>query len=173
MQIIRGNLNGSQKEHIKLNTLAKELHVDSINGYLYWSTGHTLECSRLNGENHFKYHESQMFSGLHVMGLTLDPDHKYIYWIVRGSDHSDLFRAPMAGTTDNPLGNVTEYKLRVSNLTGPLCYFNNRLIWLQDDKSAMISDLEGRNTACISGKNLLNLNTVYVKDSALQSMPSE
>lgn len=110
-----------------------------------------------------------------VMGLTLDMDHQSVYWIVRGSDGSKLFRAPMAGSLlfgkEPPTEIITS--LQRPNMKGPLCYFNNRLIWLQDDKNAVISDLQGANIASINGKNLLGLNMVYVMDPSLHRMPSK
>lgn len=107
------------------------------------------------------------------MGLTLDMDQHSVYWIVRTSDGSNLFRAPMAGSKHFKLDQkpTKVSTLQKSNMEGPLCYFNYRLLWLQDDKNAVISDLQGRYIASISGKSLSGLNMVYVMDSSLQVWP--
>lgn len=44
-------------------TLAKELNIDAAQAYLYWSTGHAVECARLNGADRMVYHPAQLFSG--------------------------------------------------------------------------------------------------------------
>ncbi|KAI4460354.1 tyrosine-protein kinase receptor [Holotrichia oblita] len=167
-----GNFIGTEKETLPIVTMANELIVDSVRAYLYWSTLHTVSCSRLNGDNITIYHTDQLFSGKQVMGLTLDIDHQYVYWIVRGSGGSNLFRAPMAGS-DITKGKLEEKvtSLQKADMQGPLCYFNNRLLWLQDDENAVISNLEGRNVAVINGKSLSGLNMVHVMDSTLNSLP--
>lgn len=63
LQILRGNLNGTQQEPLPILTLAKELNIDAARAYLYWSTGHAVECARLNGADRMVYHPAQLFSG--------------------------------------------------------------------------------------------------------------
>ncbi|XP_017769031.1 PREDICTED: proto-oncogene tyrosine-protein kinase ROS isoform X2 [Nicrophorus vespilloides] len=171
--IIRGNLLGGHQEPLPIVTSAKELNVDSLKAYMYWSTGHTVECAHLNGADRIIYHESQLFSGNLVMGLTLDMDHQDVYWIVRGSDGSNLYRAPMAGSKfiTKPTSERIS-SLQKPSMRGPLCYFNNRLIWLQDDKSAVISDLKGKYAASISAESLSGLNMIYIMDSSQQITPN-
>lgn len=107
------------------------------------------------------------------MGLTLDMDHHYVFWIVRGSEGSNLFRGPMAGYRF-PVPRVQIISsLQKVDLQGPLCYFSNRLLWLQDDRNAAISDLQGKNIAKISGKSMSSLTMVYVIDSSLHVQPSK
>lgn len=62
-QIIRGNLNGSQQEPLPILTVAKELNVDAVEGFIYWSTGHAVESSRLNGKHKKTYYPAELFSG--------------------------------------------------------------------------------------------------------------
>lgn len=155
---------------------------------MYWSTGFAVRCANLNGENSIEYHPVQLFSGRQgtthhlfitvvvtiflVMGLTLDMHSKFVYWIVRGLDGSNLFRAPMAGYSKK----ITVEKissLQKPNLQGSLCYFHKRLLWLQDNRNAAISDLQGKNIATISGKSMSDLTLVYVVDSSLHIMPGK
>ena len=65
MQITRGNLNGGQQEPLPILTVAKELLVDAANAFLYWSTGHGVECARLNGKGRRTYYPAELFSGKH------------------------------------------------------------------------------------------------------------
>ena len=107
------------------------------------------------------------------MGLTLDTDHQLVYWIVRDSEGSKLFRAPMAGSKlFEHMSDTIEERLQNSDMQGPLCYFNNRLLWMQDDRNAVISNLEGKNLAIVNGKSLSGLHMVYVMDSTLHALPS-
>lgn len=108
------------------------------------------------------------------MGLTLDMDHQMVYWIVRSSEGSKLFRSPMAGTQEfGKEPPKTSFSLQKLNIVGPLSYFNKRLIWLQDDKNAVISDLQVENIAIVNGKNFLDLNMIYVMDPSLHVKPSK
>lgn len=63
--------------------IVKELTIDSLEAYLYWSTGHAVEVARLNGQDRRYYHSDEIFNGKQVMGLTLDTENRYVYWIVR------------------------------------------------------------------------------------------
>lgn len=102
-------------------------------------------------------------------------DYKYVYWIVRGSEGSNLYKAPMAGyqNFDTNLSEEMVSSLQKPNMQGPLCYFNNRLLWLQDNKNAAISDLNGKNVAKISGKSMSGLTMVSIVDAALHIWPSK
>ncbi|KAL1489268.1 hypothetical protein ABEB36_014201 [Hypothenemus hampei] len=169
--IIRSNLDGSQQEPLPILTLAKEIRIDSINGYIYWSREYDVECAHLNGEDKRDYDHLEPFSGKQVMGLTLDFDNQQLYWIVRGSEGSHLFRASMIHN-----GNIHEnfVKTKVAllqNMQGPLSYFCNRFLWLQDDRNALISDLDAKNLATINLKSVWGLNLVSVIDDSLQYIP--
>lgn len=61
--------------------------------------------------------------------------------------------------------------LQHPNMQGPLCYFSEHLLWLQDDRNAVIGDLSGQNTAVINGITLSGLYMVAVMDPALHQYP--
>ncbi|KAK7868921.1 hypothetical protein R5R35_014230 [Gryllus longicercus] len=170
--ISRGNLNGSQQEPLIL-TVAKELHVDAVHSHIYWSTGHAVECAKLNGQDKQVYYPEEIFSGKQVMGLTLDPDRRLVYWIVRSYEGSLLFQAPTAEQFF-PRHQDTSLKalpLQQHNIQGPLCYFSDHLLWLQDDRNAVVGDLNGQNTALINKLSLSGLHMATVVDTALQYFP--
>ncbi|XP_069689840.1 proto-oncogene tyrosine-protein kinase ROS isoform X2 [Periplaneta americana] len=172
--ITRGNLNGAQQEPLPILTVAKELNIDAIQAYIYWSTGHAVECARLNGKNRRTYYPAELFSGKQVMGLTLDVDQRAVYWIVRSYEGSTLFRAPTA--EEIPHGEEIFPKrmsLQHPHMQGPLCYFSDHLLWLQDDRNGVIGDLNGQNTAVISGTSLSGLNMVAVLDPVLHHYPNK
>ncbi|XP_025828950.1 proto-oncogene tyrosine-protein kinase ROS isoform X3 [Agrilus planipennis] len=169
--IIRGNLNGFHQEPLPILKPVKELSIDPVRAYLYWSTGYEVECAHLNGADRITYYSTKSFT-IQVMGLTLDFDHNSIFWIVRGSNGSQLYQAPLAG-----IDTLKNTPPKIFNLTdpymqGPLCYFNNRLLWLQNDKNAIISNLTGNNMARLGGKSLYGLTTFTVMDSDLLQWPN-
>ncbi|KAL3277022.1 hypothetical protein HHI36_012384 [Cryptolaemus montrouzieri] len=170
--MIRGNLNGTQQEPLSISAVAKELEIDSVKAYIYWSTGYAVECAHLNGADKIDYRKAKFFSGKQVMGLTLDMDHKNLYWIVRGSEGSTLFKAPMAGYIDTKHITVEKIANLRNPLEGPLSYFHNRLLWLQDDKTAAVSDLHGQNVATVREATMTDLTTVYVVDPTLHKLPA-
>lgn len=45
------------------SNIAKELKVESVGGYLYWSTGFAVKSSKLNGKNQHSYYNTDYFSG--------------------------------------------------------------------------------------------------------------
>lgn len=112
------------------------------------------------------------------MGLTLAHDEQALYWVVRSYEGSALFRAPTAGQLRLQPGEAVE-PVQVAQLyvgmQGPLCYFSHHLLWLQDDRNAVIGDLGGQNAAVISGggTSLSHLHTVAVQDPDQQSVPGD
>ncbi|KAL1483200.1 hypothetical protein MTO96_013085 [Rhipicephalus appendiculatus] len=77
--ISRSNLDGTHPEALPFLTMAQEIAVDSLAGYLYWATSHSVECSRLNGDDRLSFFQTGLFSGKQVMGLTLDVGNRKVY----------------------------------------------------------------------------------------------
>ncbi|XP_044756024.1 proto-oncogene tyrosine-protein kinase ROS isoform X2 [Coccinella septempunctata] len=169
--MIRGNLNGTMQEPLSITDVVRELEIDSVKAYIYWSTGYDVECAHLNGVDKIDYRKDEFYSGKQVMGLTLDMDHKNLYWIVRGSEGSSLFKAPMAGYIDTKHITVEKIANLRNPVEGPLSYFHNRLLWLQDNKTAMVSDLLGQNIATLKEATIKELTTVYVVDPTFYKLP--
>ncbi|XP_076297885.1 receptor protein-tyrosine kinase sevenless isoform X2 [Lasioglossum baleicum] len=173
--ITRANLNGSHQEPMSILAIVKELMIDSLEAYLYWSTGHAVEVARLNGQDRRYYHSDEIFNGKQVMGLTLDTENRYVYWIVRSYESGSIvYRAPTSERIPMSHKIVPEKvsALQHPNMQGPLCYFSEHLLWLQDDRNAVIGDLSGQNTAVINGITLSGLHMVAVMDPALHRYPN-
>ncbi|XP_031846803.1 receptor protein-tyrosine kinase sevenless isoform X3 [Nomia melanderi] len=173
--ITRANLNGSHQEPMSILAIVKELMIDSLEAYLYWSTGHAVEVARLNGQDRRYYHSDEIFNGKQVMGLTLDTENRYVYWIVRSYESGSIvYRAPTSERIPMSHKIVPEKvsALQHPNMQGPLCYFSEHLLWLQDDRNAVIGDLSGQNTAVINGITLSGLHMVAVMDPALHQYPN-
>ncbi|XP_015109279.1 proto-oncogene tyrosine-protein kinase ROS [Diachasma alloeum] len=172
--ITRANLNGTHQEPMSILAIVKELIIDSQEAYLYWSTGHAVEVARLNGLDRRYYHSDEIFNGKQVMGLTLDTENRFVYWIVRSYESGSIvYRAPTSERIPMSQKIVPERvsTLQHPNMQGPLCYFSEHLLWLQDDRNAVIGDLTGQNTAVINGISLIGLHMVAVVDPALHQYP--
>ena len=97
--ILRCNLKDIDSGNIKLSsewlpvmTTAQEIVIDSYKALLLWTTGHSLEVSKLNGYHHSVLYSVGLFTGIRIMGITLDTDQSRIYWISRSSSGSTLYR---------------------------------------------------------------------------------
>lgn len=76
-KISRENLFGGQRELVASN-IAKELKVDSVGGYLYWSTGFSVQVAKLNGKEQQSYYSADYFSGKKGVVCLLIISHLYI-----------------------------------------------------------------------------------------------
>ncbi|KAF7989871.1 hypothetical protein HCN44_008545 [Aphidius gifuensis] len=173
--ITRSNLNGTQQELVSVIAIVKELIIDSKQAYLYWSTSHTVEVARLNGLDPRLYYSENVFNGIQVMGLTLDTENHYVYWIVRSYEAGSIvYRAPTSERISIKHKIIPEKvsSLQHPNMQGPLCYFSEHLLWLQDDKNAVIGDLTGQNTAVINGISLIGLHMITIMDPQLHQYPN-
>jgi proto-oncogene tyrosine-protein kinase ROS len=123
-----------------------------------------------------KYFETGLFTGKHIMGLSLNFDKNLIFWIVRSFDKAMLFSAHLANRdnlhqishTIRTVGQISE-----TNIRGPLVYFSDRMFWLQENHNeALITDVEGKNLAYLRGPGLLDINTLTIVDPSLQPLPN-
>lgn len=163
---------GEHKETLNIVALAKELAVDSLRGFIYYSTDHAVEAYRAPySKNKTSYYQREQYSGSMVVGLTLDMNNERVYWIVRGTEGSTLYSANMIKdwTTD-----ITAVKmpLKETQLCGPLVHFSERLLWLKDDNTSAIADVTGRNVAQIESSNFGGIRAISVIDpTQLRSPP--
>lgn len=167
--IIRSDLGGDQQQKLTI-AVARELRIDSLNGFIYYSSGHAVEACRLNGKKKKTYFSVEPYSGLQVMGLTLDMDNEHIYWIGRKFDSSSLYRSNMIQHFDK--GEPwKEIRMQEASLRGPLTHFSDRLLWLQDNHTVVVGDMSGRNMAQINNSKLNGIRTISVIDPAHHVYP--
>ncbi|KFM82025.1 Proto-oncogene tyrosine-protein kinase ROS, partial [Stegodyphus mimosarum] len=171
--ISRSNLDGSQAEPLPILTMAKEIAIDSVNGYLYWATSHSVERAHLNGADHFIYMKNALFSGAHVMGLTLDFERKNVYWMVRSYEGSVMYRSHLADQNAElrSLEKPEIVGLLSEDGHGSMWYFSNRLFWLHEKLKAFVSDINGKNFAGVEGLGLNGLTSLEIIDPSLQPHP--
>lgn len=172
--IYRTNLTGFEHEPL-VSVASREIDfkIDAIRGFLYYSDGHAVEYCRLNGKHKREYYRVEKFSGKQVMGLTLDLDNQRVYWIVRGYDGSSLFSAQMA----DQAGHYStlphyEYKTEQEKIQGPLNYFSDRLLWLQDERTVIVGNMTGKSLAHIRNSKLSGLKFFTIIDPTHHAHPN-
>lgn len=131
-----GSLKCESRERLQLVTMAREIAVDAYKGHILWSTGHSIEMSRMNGYAHGTLFQHGLFSGKQIMGMTLDTEQSRVYWITRSASGSSLQRLQY-----NIRG--VQMPMVIANyddttITGPIRYFNDRLLWLQVNQNNYI-----------------------------------
>lgn len=172
--ITRGDLINYEPEVLfPLSARETDIKIDALHGFLYFSTGHSVEVCRLNckDKDRKEFYRMETYSGKKVMGLTLDFDMKRVYWIVRSYDGSTLISAPMA-EPDSNVFELQEFPLSEKRIQGPLAYLSSRLLWLQDDATVVISNLTGKNVAHIKNIELSDLKVFFVVDPTQHVLPS-
>ncbi|XP_055298116.1 proto-oncogene tyrosine-protein kinase ROS isoform X4 [Sitodiplosis mosellana] len=171
--ITRGNLINFEPEVLfPLSAPQADIKIDSARGFLYFSTGHSVEFCRLNckDKDKRKFYDMEAYTGRKVMGLTLDFDMSRVYWIVRSYDGSTLISAPLIEDEMN-LFELQEHTLPEKQILGPLAYLSNRLLWLQDDRTVVIGNLTGKNLAHIKSIELSDLKVFLVIDETQRIVP--
>ncbi|XP_055926559.1 proto-oncogene tyrosine-protein kinase ROS-like isoform X2 [Argiope bruennichi] len=173
--ISRSNIDGTQPEPLPIVTMAKKIAIDSANAFIYWITSNSVERSRLNGMDHFVYMKNALFSGKHVMGLTLDLAQEKLFFMIRSFEGSVLYQACLARnnaesscTTMQPeiIGSLSE-----DSLHGPVFYYNRKIFWIHENQRAFVSDINGKNFAHIEGLGLTALTSMEIMDPLLQTFP--
>lgn len=93
----------------------------------------------------------------------------------RSYEGSKLFQAPMADrlAPNQEIELLGVSSLQQPDMQGPLCYFSDHLLWLRDNRNAVIGDLNGQNAAVISGMSLSGLNMVAIMDPAIHQAISK
>lgn len=172
--ITRGSLSNFEPELLfPLSAPETDIKIDALRGFMYFSTGHSVEFCRLNckHKDKMKFYNMEAYSNKKVMGLTLDFDTNRVYWIVRSYDGSTLISAPMVENALNRF-ELEEYPLpEKREFLGPLVYMSNRLMFLQGDRNVVISNLTGQNLAHIKSIELCDLKVFSVVDTTLRAMP--
>lgn len=171
--ITRGNLVNFEPEVLfPLSAPEADIKIDSARGFLYFSTGHSVEFCRLNckDKDKRKFFDMEAYTGRKVMGLTLDFDMNHVYWIVRSYEGSTLISAPLVDDEMN-LFELQEHTLPEKQILGPLAYLSNRLLWLQDDRTVVIGNMTGKNLAHIKSMELSDLKVFLVIDETQRIVP--
>ncbi|RWS08705.1 Proto-oncogene tyrosine-protein kinase ROS-like protein [Dinothrombium tinctorium] len=171
--ISRSNLDGSHIETLPIMTLAKEIVIDAIHGKLFWATECSVECSQLNGFKHKAVFQLKHFSGKQVLSLTLDIDHKNIYWIVKSNNELILYKADLVfdDIFEKPVQFIQSIgHLKDSTFRSSLTYFDSRLFFV-NHLNVLVTDLKGKNRAFLKPLGLQELEAITIMDPSLHQIP--
>ena len=95
-QILRSKVEVATPEVVYQGVYTPEdMVIDSMEGYIYWSTLHSVQVAHLNGNNRQNVHELKRYSLQFVLGLTLDFDHNKLYWIIKDKEKTLLYQTPL------------------------------------------------------------------------------
>ncbi|XP_075719818.1 proto-oncogene tyrosine-protein kinase ROS [Rhinoderma darwinii] len=131
--------------------LVNDLAVDSVNAFLYWTTGYTVESSRLNGQDHVIIQNLSLFSSLQVVSLTLNLEDGQMYWLIKNGLHINMYHAYIRkeGTFDVK---VTEFaSWGYSEISQHALIFHcYRLFWINEQKYITVQEVNQTSYTTIS-----------------------
>lgn len=110
-----------------------------------------------------------------VVGLALDIRGSELYWIERSSIHPRRSALMITDTKQRIQKHNNDYLIDKFNLinqdvAGGLCYIDQHLVWVRgDDRTAMVSGLNGTTTALLQSDNLSNLLTCTAMDPFIRT----
>uniref|UniRef100_W5NKM5 Tyrosine-protein kinase receptor n=1 Tax=Lepisosteus oculatus TaxID=7918 RepID=W5NKM5_LEPOC len=131
--------------------LVRDLAVDSVNAFIYWTTAHSVESSRLDGKNHLIFQELPPFSGKQATGLTTDLAEGHIYWLVQEDSFLHLHRASLLkdGFMDIHIMEFEDWSSSwVSHHS--LAYYSGRLFWLDVEGWLTVQELNQHSSVALS-----------------------
>ena len=89
--------------------VVRDLGLDSVHGYIYWSSDYRLESALMNGDSHQMIFQLPLFTGRYIFGLALDLNGGALYWLVKDADKLTVFRAMLrSGPRSNPSHTVEQ-----------------------------------------------------------------
>ncbi|XP_014721615.1 proto-oncogene tyrosine-protein kinase ROS isoform X1 [Equus asinus] len=154
--------------HVKL--LVNDMVVDSVGGYLYWTTLYSVESTRLNGENPLVLQAQPWFSGKKVIALTLDLSDGLLYWLVQDSQCIHLYTAVLRGqSVGNPI--ITEFAAwSTSEISqNALMYYSGRLFWINGFRIITAQEIGQRTSVSVLEPAKFNQFTII--QTSLKPLP--
>lgn len=147
-------MDGTQMEILPIMTHAKEIAIDSQNGFLYWSTMYAIKYSLLNG---MKKSQGELYRATEIKSITVNSVERVLYWIaVNGQGEAHLYRTNLVSqSSTSPHSSFEPAVVAVTslpdlNLIGPVATFADRLFWRQTEHNEVkISDSQAKAFAII------------------------
>ncbi|XP_058591059.1 proto-oncogene tyrosine-protein kinase ROS isoform X5 [Neofelis nebulosa] len=155
--------------HVKL--LVNDMALDSVGGYLYWTTLHSVESTRLNGESSLVIQAQPWFSGKKVVALTLDLSDGLLYWLVQDSQCIHLYTAVLRGQSSAGDINITEFAAwSTSEISqNALMYYSGRLFWINGFRIITAQEISQRTSVSVLEPAKFNQFTII--QTSLKPLP--
>ncbi|XP_024898204.1 proto-oncogene tyrosine-protein kinase ROS isoform X6 [Pteropus alecto] len=155
--------------HVKL--LVNDMVVDSVGGYLYWTTLYSVESTRLNGESSLVLQAQPWFSGKKVVALTLDLSDGLLYWLVQDSQCMHLYTAVLRG--QNSAGDITITEFAAWSTSeisqNALMYYSGRLFWINGYRIITAQEIGQRTSVSVLEPAKFNQFTIV--QTSLKPLP--
>ncbi|XP_045017925.1 proto-oncogene tyrosine-protein kinase ROS [Bubalus bubalis] len=154
--------------HVKL--LVNDMAVDSVGGYLYWTTLYSVESTRLNGESPLVLQAQPWFSGKKVIALTLDLSDGFLYWLVQDSQCIHLYTAVLRGQSAGDT-TITEFAAwSTSDISqNALMYYSGRLFWINGFRIITAQEIGQRTSVSVLEPAKFNQFTIV--QTSLKPLP--
>nr|XP_012315817.1 proto-oncogene tyrosine-protein kinase ROS [Aotus nancymaae] len=154
--------------HVKL--LVNDMVVDSVGGYLYWTTLYSVESTRLNGESSLILQAQPWFSGKKVTALTLDLSDGLLYWLVQDSQCIHLYTAVLRGQSAEDT-TITEFAAwSTSEISqNALMYYSGRLFWINGLRMITTQEIDQRTSVSVLEPAKFNQFTII--QTSLKPLP--
>ncbi|XP_075410071.1 proto-oncogene tyrosine-protein kinase ROS isoform X2 [Tenrec ecaudatus] len=155
--------------HVKL--LVNDMVVDSVGGYLYWTTLYSVESTRLNGESPLTLQAQTWFSGKKVIALTLDPSNGLLYWLVQDSECIHLYTAVLREQSSMGNTTITEFAAwSTSEISqNALMYYSGRLFWINGFRIITAQEIGQRTSVSVLEPAKFNQFTII--QTSLKPLP--
>ncbi|XP_048649912.1 proto-oncogene tyrosine-protein kinase ROS isoform X1 [Marmota marmota marmota] len=155
--------------HVKL--LVNDMVVDSVGGYLYWTTLYSVESTRLNGESSLILQAQPWFSGKKVIALTLDLSDGLLYWLVQDNQCIHLYTAVLRGQGRTEDIIITEFAAwSTSEISqNALMYYSGRLFWINGFRIITAQEIGQRTSVSVSEPAEFNQFTII--QTSLKPLP--
>ncbi|KAG7465669.1 hypothetical protein MATL_G00155980 [Megalops atlanticus] len=147
-----------------------DLAMDSLRAFLYWTTEHTVECSRLDGEKHLILQELSVFSGKKVAGVTTDLAEGQLYWLVQDGSHLNLYRLALLSDRVMDVSVVELVGWSTSGISAhSLMHYSGRLFWLDGNGTVALQEVTQRRSVPLSTNH--KLTAFSILQSTLKPLP--
>ncbi|KAM9676302.1 proto-oncogene tyrosine-protein kinase ROS isoform 3-T3 [Dama dama] len=155
--------------HVKL--LVNDMVVDSVGGYLYWTTLYSVESTRLNGESPLVLQAQPWFSGKKVIALTLDLSDGFLYWLVQDSQCIHLYTAVLRGQSSAGDTTITEFAAwSTSDISqNALMFYSGRLFWINGFRIITAQEIGQRTSVSVLEPAKFNQFTIV--QTSLKPLP--
>ncbi|XP_058163307.1 proto-oncogene tyrosine-protein kinase ROS isoform X2 [Dasypus novemcinctus] len=154
--------------HVKL--LVNDMVVDSVGGYLYWTTLYSVESTRLNGESSLTLQEQPWLSGKKVIALTLDFSDGLLYWLVQDSQCIHLYTAVLRGQNIGDTTITAFAAWSTSEISqNALMYYSGRLFWINGLRIITAQEIGQRTSVSVLEPARFNQFTII--QTSLKPLP--
>ncbi|ELU14561.1 hypothetical protein CAPTEDRAFT_210985 [Capitella teleta] len=129
------------------SAVVQDIVLDSLQGYIYWTTGQTLESSLLNGEGRQSVERLPLYAARFIFGLACDLQGRALYWLRKDTDKLIVFRATLRSHPDDNMSHTVEQVVQFDfngnygyEKSPPLQFYSGKLFLLNGPHQLYVMD---------------------------------